>query len=145
MTGNITGYTIYPYIDVAIPGEQVPVEAQIQINQSNGINGAIINSDADGNFELVVPRGSDYQMSVTPLSPQNVPYLVLENMRFESDPAPMELDLGEGFPIYGRITDYARMDALRQHNSLMPTLESKVPNCNRRQWLFPTQSTISPF
>ena len=106
VTGNITGYTIYPYIDVSIPGEQVPVEAQVQINQTNGINGAIINSDENGNFELTVPRGSDYQMSVTPLSPQNVPYLVLDNMRFESDPAPMEVDLGEGFPIYGRITDY---------------------------------------
>jgi hypothetical protein len=45
-------------------------------------------------------------MSVTPLSPQNVPYLVLDNMRFESDPAPMDIDLGEGFPIYGRIADY---------------------------------------
>lgn len=106
VTGNITGYTIYPYIDVAIPGEEVPVEAQVQINQPNGINGAIINSDESGNFELTVPRGSNYQMSVTPLSPQNVPYLVLDNMRFESDPAPMEVDLGEGFPIYGRITDY---------------------------------------
>ena len=59
ITGNITGYTIYPYIDVAIPGEEVPVEAQVQINQPNGINGAIINSDESGNFELTVPRGSD--------------------------------------------------------------------------------------
>lgn len=106
VTGNISGYTIYPYIDVSIPGEQVPVEAQVQITQPSGVNGAIINSDENGDFELIVPRCSNYQMSVTPLSPQNVPYLVLENMRFESNPAPMEVDLGEGFPIYGRITDY---------------------------------------
>ena len=28
---------------LSIPGEEVPVEAQVQINQPNGINGAIIN------------------------------------------------------------------------------------------------------
>ncbi len=104
--GNISGYTIYPYIDVAIPGEQVPVEAQVQIQLPNGINGAIVNSDVDGNFTLAVPKGSNYQMSITPLSPQNVPYSVLEDMRFESDPAPMDIDLGEGIPIYGRILDH---------------------------------------
>jgi len=107
IVGNITGYTIYPYIDVSIPGEQVPVEAQIQIQMPNAINGAIVNSDVSGNFEIIVPSGSDYQMSITPLSPQNVPYLVLEDMRFESEPAPMDVDLGEGLPIYGRVLDYS--------------------------------------
>ena len=45
-------------------------------------------------------------MSVTPLSPQNVPYLVVEEMRFVSAPSPMEINLGEGVPIYGQILDF---------------------------------------
>ncbi len=104
--GNITGYTIYPYIDVTIPGEQVPVEAQVHIQVPGTLNGTIVNSEVDGSFEISVPRGSNYQFSITPLSPQNVPYLVLEDMRFESEPAPMDVDLGEGLPIYGRILNY---------------------------------------
>ncbi len=104
--GNITGYTIYPYIDVAIPGEQVPVEGQVHIQIPGTLNGTVVNSEVDGSFEVSIPRGSNYQFSITPLSPQNVPYLVLEDMRFESEPAPMNIDLGEGLPIYGRILNY---------------------------------------
>ena len=104
--GTIYGFTIYPYADITLPGETVPVESQVSIEMSNKINGAVINSDEDGYFSLTIPSGVDYQMSIAPLSPQNVPYLVMEDLRFASESAPMEIDLGAGIPIYGRIVDF---------------------------------------
>ena len=46
--GNIVGFSIFPYIDISLPGEEVPVEGQVQISMDNSINGSIVNSDVDG-------------------------------------------------------------------------------------------------
>ena len=105
--GNISGYTIFPYVDINIPGEQVPVEAQVKIIQEGTINGNIVNSEANGNFDITIPHGENYQLSITPLSPQNVPYLIVDNLNFLESSTPLEIDLGSGVPIYGIVHNFS--------------------------------------
>ena len=107
VTGYIHGFSIYPYIDTTLPGEEVPVEAQVQIIKDSAINGGIINSDENGYFSLAIPEGIDYQISVTPLSPQNVPYTIVEGLNFEGELPQLNIDLGVGLPIYGLIEGFA--------------------------------------
>ena len=63
-------------------------------------------------------------MSVTPLSPQNVPYLVLENMRFESDLLQWKWIWGEGFPSMDALPTIP-MNVQRRLNSSIRTPVSK--------------------
>ena len=106
INGYIHGFSIYPYVDTTLPGEDVPVEAQVQIIQEDSINGGIVNSDENGYFSLPIPQGNDYQISVTPLSPQNVPYTIVEGLNFEADIPQLDIDLGVGMPIYGLIEGF---------------------------------------
>jgi hypothetical protein len=107
LSGNVHGYSIYPYFDIIIPGEDVPVEAQIQISQPNAINGGLINSDIYGNFTVSIPQGDQYQLSVSPLSPQNVPYTIVDNLDFTQVTPQLEVDLGIGTPVYGQILGFS--------------------------------------
>jgi hypothetical protein len=107
VTGYIHGFSIYPYMDTTLPGEDVPVEAQVQVIKDSAINGGIINSDEYGYFSLAIPEGIDYQISVTPLSPQNVPYTIVENLNLEGELPQLDIDLGVGLPIYGLIEGFA--------------------------------------
>ena len=107
ISGDIHGFSIYPYMDTTLPGEDLPVEAQVQISQGSSINGGIVNSDEEGNFSLSIPEGQDYQISVAPLSPQNVPYTIVEGLSFGSDVPRLDIDLGVGNPIYGTIEGFS--------------------------------------
>lgn len=107
ISGYIHGFSIYPYMDITLPGEDLPVEAQVQVSQGSSINGGIVNSNENGYFSLSIPEGQDYQISVAPLSPQNVPYTIVEGLSFEADIPQLDIDLGVGNPIYGLIEGFS--------------------------------------
>lgn len=107
IAGNIQGYTIYPYAtDVLVPGAQVPVEAQVQLIRPNSISGNVVNSSEQGDFSVEIPRGDGYQLSITPLSPQNVPYLIVDALDFTINSESLQIDLGAGVPVYGVVADF---------------------------------------
>lgn len=105
--GTITGYEANPGLAADVPGEEVPVIASISVSRANDIAGGSTTSDADGRFDLELTGGTDFLISIVPIDPSLLPFLVLtdqdlgDDRRFDDD----ELALGYGEPVYGQVTD----------------------------------------
>lgn len=104
--GTVTGYKATPPSAIEVPGEDTPVVAEVRLDEENGISDAGTTSDADGDFSMAVTPSDGYVLSVIPLDPENLPFLVLSDLSIDDD-LPLDaddLDLGYGNPVYGLVT-----------------------------------------
>ncbi len=102
--GRVTGFDASPYRDISVPGEpDTPVLAEISVTRDDTIAGGTLNSDENGQYALQVPRGGSYQLSVLPIHPTELPFLI-ERATFHENTT-RDFDLGYGSPIYGMVTD----------------------------------------
>lgn len=120
LVGTVTGYAATPPSAITVPGEQVPVIANVALFQQGSIAGAATSSTADGAFRLQITPGSDYRLSVIPLDPIALPFAVVSDLSLSRSGAldVDALDLGYGLPVYGLVTSSAGVPVSRTEVSL---------------------------
>ncbi len=103
--GEITGYVATPPSAIDVPGDTVPVIAQVLLQQDEGVAGGETVSDADGDFQLEITPGSDYTLAILPIDPSTVPFLIAGGLSLEDDQRLDEdlMNLGDGVPVYGAV------------------------------------------
>ncbi|MEC7985907.1 MAG: hypothetical protein VX278_12145 [Myxococcota bacterium] len=104
LSGYVKGYSVFPHSDgeVTVPGENVPVEAQLQLSEQNSLSGSVFNSDSSGWFDISVPANDAYQFTVTPISPIDLPFRVSSDFLLRESQN-LEIDLGFGRPVFGSV------------------------------------------
>ncbi len=107
VAGVVQGYDATPYFDIDVPGSTVPVEARIEIFRPGTIMTVSANSDpeADGAYELQLARASDYTVTVVPLEPSQLPFLVEHDVPFEEDVDDDIIEIDYGAPVYGWVVN----------------------------------------
>lgn len=104
--GEVSGYLATPPSGIEVPGETVPVVAEVYLTQSNSIAGDSTTSDTQGDFDLLVTPGADYVFSIIPVDPSNLPFLVISDLNLDSSQRLTGdmVALGNGVPVYGTVT-----------------------------------------
>lgn len=103
VSGVITGYEATPYMDVQVPGETVPVVANVTVIQPGTVAGASTNTSDRGTYSLQVPAGEGYQISVVPSEPALLPFVVSTDQVIDAD-RNYSLDIDFGVPVWGTVT-----------------------------------------
>lgn len=103
--GLISGYKANAPSAVSVPGEDVPVVAEVRLTHAGSVAGAATMSAADGTFNLTLTPGQGYTFSVVPLDPADLPFLVATDLSIDEDQRLDDdlLDLGYGVPVYGLV------------------------------------------
>lgn len=103
--GEISGYLANPPSSIDVPGETIPVIAEVELTQEDDIAGAGTVSDAEGAFTLRVTPGADYVLAITPVDPSTIPFLVMPGLSLEEDQRLDDdlVELGDGVPVYGSV------------------------------------------
>ena len=102
--GRITGYEATPPSAILVPGEEVPVVGLVKLTQPDGVATDATLNDAEGNFDLAVPAGEDYRLSVVPRAPSALPFLVEEGLSLTGDLDEADEVLDYGVPVYGVVS-----------------------------------------
>jgi hypothetical protein len=103
LSGYVHGTTIYPHSDgVSVPSSRAAIESQIQLSIPNSLNGSIVNTDEEGWFSLMVPANDQYQFSITPISPTDLPFTITDDF-FLRESQDLEIELEMGIPIFGSV------------------------------------------
>ncbi len=102
VTGQITGYELTPWQGADLPGEEVPVEAEVVFRRLASSQVFYTSSSAQGHYDaLVVPAG-DYWLSVIPEDPV-LPVKTI-SVVIEGD-ATLDVELPGGEVLWGEVLD----------------------------------------
>lgn len=102
VSGYVTAYEVSPWSGADLPGQDEAVQAQVAIRQALSAQSQVIDSDPEtGWFGLRVVPDEGYTVAVSPDS-TSFPAALLEVDIL--DDLDLDLDLGQGVPIYGRVT-----------------------------------------
>lgn len=101
LEGTITGFDASPHVDVVVPGqEDVPVWATIRVSQPLGISGDALETSEDGEYAMMLPAAEGYVLSVVPLDPALLPFLVDPDLLLSADTT-LDVSLDYGAPVWG--------------------------------------------
>ena len=107
VTGAVTGYAATPYATITVPGAEGPISARVSAERTGTISADATSTDEDGGFLLALTPGDGYVFAVIPAESARLPFLVATDQSFTGDLAfdDVDLALGYGAPVYGRVMD----------------------------------------
>ncbi len=102
VSGYVSAYQVSPWSGADLPGQDVAVRAEVSLHLKDSAQSTVVSTDpGDGWFETRVVPDEGYTLAVSPDSPE-VPAALLEVDAL--DDLDLDLDLGQGTPLYGRVT-----------------------------------------
>lgn len=103
ITGTVTGYEIAPMADVEVPGNaNVPVQATVRAHLPGTIVDVSTSTDRDGEWQLELPAGQGYVLSVHPEVPAPLPLSVETDLSLLGSQR-RDLELDAGVPVFGQV------------------------------------------
>lgn len=103
-SGSVLAYRVNPSV-AALPGEVVPVEALVRLRLPDTVQSYIARSTALGFFSAWAIPDTGYRFEIVPDDPLLPMYTTALDV--STDPVQVDLDLGPGVPIYGRVSSAA--------------------------------------
>jgi hypothetical protein len=104
LSGHVTGFDATPHATVSVPGETVPVVANVSAWRDGTVmSGATISDSQTGAYELLITPGVEYTFAVVPEDPSELPFQVETSQTFAASHS-NEVQLDYAAPVFGRVT-----------------------------------------
>jgi hypothetical protein len=104
LSGVVSGFDASPHATVTVPGQTVPVSADVSVWREGTIMEGGALSGTDGAFSFPLTPGAGYTFAVVPQDPAELPFVVQTDQSFDQTDHTLDVTLDYAAPVYGRVT-----------------------------------------
>ncbi len=104
LEGMVTGFDATPHVAATVPGSDVPVQALLSAWVPRTVMNAGTMSGSDGSYALRLAPSASYYLSVIPVEPTGLPFVVAYPVDIGAGEGGGAIYLDYGVPVHGRVT-----------------------------------------